>query len=115
MKSRFVSLHPYFKVHPNKMDEMKAMLPRFVEKTAAEKGNLFYDFTVSGDDLFCREAYVDAASLLTHLDNVGALLNEALKIADLSRLEVHGPAEELNKLRQPLAHLRPSWFPATAG
>jgi len=33
-----------------------------------------------------------------------------LKIADLNRLEVHGPVAELEKLRTPLAHLKPAWF-----
>jgi hypothetical protein len=41
---------------------------------------------------------------------VGPLLTEALKIADLIRLEVHGPAAELDKLKEPLAHLKPGWF-----
>ena len=48
--------------------------------------------------------------LWPHLDSVGAMLAEALKIADLTRLEVHGPAAELEKLRKPLAHLNPTWF-----
>ena len=37
-------------------------------------------------------------------------IREALKIADLTRLEVHGPAAESEKLREPLAHLKPHWF-----
>ena len=53
----------------------------------------------NGDELFCREAYKNAEGLLTHLDNVGALLAEALKIADVTRIEVHGPATELEKLK----------------
>ena len=88
MKSNFVSLHPYFKIHPGKTDMMKAMLPQFVEKTATEKANLFYEFSMNGDELFCREAYENAEGLLAHLDNVGALLAEAMKIADLMRIEV---------------------------
>ena len=108
--SNFVSLHPYFKVHPGKLDAIKAMLPTFAEKTATEKGNLFYGFTMNGDELFCREAYENADGLLAHLDNVGALLAEAMKIADLTRIEVHGPAAELEKLKAPLAHLNPKWF-----
>ena len=44
------------------------------------------------------------------LDNVGALLGEALKISDLTRLEVHGPEEDLAKLREPLAELNPQYF-----
>ncbi len=110
MKSRFVSLHPYFKVHPGKVEAVKASLPRFVQKTATEQQNVFYDFTINGDELFCREAYLSAEGLLAHLDNVGALLAELLKVADLVRLEVHGPAEELQKLKEPLAHLKPVFF-----
>jgi quinol monooxygenase YgiN len=110
MRSNFVSLHPYFKIHPGKIDEIRAMLPQFVAKTATEKGNLFYEFSINGDELFCREAYENAEGLLAHLDNVGALLAEAMKIADLSRIEVHGPAAELEKLKEPLAHLNPAWF-----
>jgi len=108
--SNFVSLHPYFKVHSGKLDAVKAGFPRFVEKTAAEKKNLFYGFTVNGDEIFCREGYTDAEGVLAHLDNIGALLAEMLKIADLTRLEVHGPTAELEKLKGPLAHLNPAWF-----
>jgi quinol monooxygenase YgiN len=108
--SNFVSLHPYFKVHPGKLEIFTAGFPAFVEKTANEEKNLFYGFTVNGDEVFCREAYTDAEGLLAHLENIGALLAEALKIADLIRLEVHGPAAELEKLKEPLAHLKPDWF-----
>lgn len=108
--SNFVTLHPYFKVHPGKLEAFKAGFPAFVEKTASEEKNLFYEFTVNGDEVFCREGYADAEGLLAHLQNVGALLAEALKIADLIRIEVHGPANEIEKLRKPLAHLNPTWF-----
>jgi len=108
--SNFVSLHPYFKAHPGKLEAFKAGLPAFSKKTATEEKNLFYDFTVNGDEIFCREAYAGAEAVLAHLENVGTLLAEAFKIADLTRLEVHGPADELDKLRGPLAHLKPEWF-----
>lgn len=108
--SSFVSLHPYFKVHPGKLDAFKAAFPAFVEKTKSEAKNLFYEFTVNGDEVFCREGYADADGVLAHLDNVGAMLAEAMKIADLIRVELHGPAKELDKLREPLAHLKPAWF-----
>jgi quinol monooxygenase YgiN len=108
--SNFISLHPYFKVHPGKLETVKAGFPRFVEKTANEKNNLFYEFTVNGDEVFCREAYESAEGVLAHLDNIGGLLMEMLKISDLTRVEVHGPASELEKLKKPLSHLNPAWF-----
>jgi quinol monooxygenase YgiN len=110
MNANFVSLCPYFKVHPGKLDAAKAMLRQFIEKTATEKENLFYGFSINGDEIFCREGYESANGLLAHLDNVGALLTEMLKVADLIRVEVHGPAKELEKLKAPLAHLNPVCF-----
>lgn len=105
-----VSIHPYFKVHAGKMEEFKAALAAFIERTATEKKNLYYDFTVSGDIVFCREAYEGADGLLAHLENVGALLGPLMKLADIQRVEVHGPAVELEKLKGPLAGLNPQWF-----
>src|SRR3954449_2787653 len=108
--SRFVSLHPYFNVPTDKMPYLKAILPEFAAKTRNETGNLFYEFTINGDEVFCREGYVNAEALLAHLDNVSAMLAETLKMAELIRLEVHGPAAELEKLKEPLAHLNAAWF-----
>ncbi|MEO6872173.1 MAG: hypothetical protein ABI233_08140 [Chthoniobacterales bacterium] len=108
--SGFVTFHPYFKVPPDKLDFLKGILPEFHAKTRDEEGNLFYEFSVHGDEVFCREGYVDAEALLAHLENVSAMLAVALKLAELVRVEVHGPAEELAKLKEPLAHLNPVWF-----
>jgi len=108
--SRFVSLHPYFKVPSDKMPHLKAILPEFAAKTRNETDNLFYEFTINGDEVFCREGYVNAEALLAHLENVGAMLAQALAMADLIRIEVHGPAAELAKLKEPLTHLKPAWF-----
>ena len=108
--TNFVSLHPYFKVHPGKMEEFTDAFPVFAELTKRESKSLFYEFSVKGDEVFCREAYADAEGLLHHLKNVGALLAHGLKIADLIRVEVHGPATELEKLKEPLANLKPEWF-----
>jgi len=53
---------------------------------------------------------VDAAALLAHLTNIGPQLQEFLKIADVARLEIHGPAAELEKLKTPFAPFHPTWF-----
>lgn len=110
-----VSIHPYFKAHPGQLAKFKAAMPVFIEKTRAEKDNLYYEFTVNGNEVFCREAYVGAAGALAHLGNIGAELAEILKLATLTRLEVHGPATELDQLRGPLAPLNPAWFVLEAG
>ncbi len=109
------TLAPYFKIHEGRVDAFKTGCDAFVEKTRGEPGCMFYSFSFDGDVAHCREGYEDAAALLAHLDNVGALLQEALKIADLTRLEVHAPAAELDKLRAPLSGLNPRFFEILEG
>lgn len=110
-----VSLHPYFKIHSGRLDEARALLGEFVAKTTSEAEMLCYEFMLSGDVVFCREAYLNAEAVLAHLDNVGPLLNRMLTLAALVRLEVHGPAAELDKLRAPLSTLNPIWFTYECG
>ncbi len=113
--SNSVSIHPYFKAHQGKLDAMKAFLPGFIATTRSETKNLYYDFTLNDDELFCREAYLDADGLLEHLERVGPKMRELLLIADLTRVEIHGPVAELEKLKVPLAPLKPSWFAYHSG
>jgi hypothetical protein len=40
---------------------------------------------------------------------------KTFKIADLTRLEVHGPEEELEKLKGTLGPLNPTWFVIQCG
>jgi len=109
-KDRVVSIHPYFKVSDGKMDEFKNLCDQFMSVTEKEPKCLYYGFSFHGDQVHCREAYEDAEGLLTHLANVADILNAALKIAEVTRLEIHGIAEELAKLTGPLSNLAPTYF-----
>jgi quinol monooxygenase YgiN len=108
--SDMVSIHPYFKARPGAMAQIKPVLQSFLARTRMEKDNLLYDFTINGDEIFCREAYRGAAAALAHLENVQEPLGEMLKLADLTRIEIHGPAAELEKLKSPMEKLNPHWF-----
>ena len=109
------TLVPYFKVNEGQLGAFKALTERFVAKTRSEPGCVHYAFSFDGDAVHCREGYDSAAALLAHLDNVGAILQEALKLAAITRLEVHAPAVELAKLREPLAGLSPAFFTIEGG
>ena len=117
MKGEFVAtqdkcctIAPYFKISGGQLEAFQSLCERFVAQTSGEPKCLYYGFSFDGDQVHCREGYEDAEGLLAHLENVGPLLQEALKIAEITRLEVHGPADELAKLREPLAHLKPQFF-----
>lgn len=107
---RCCTLVPYFKVSEGKIGAFEQLCQRFVEKTKQESKCLHYGFSFDGDRVHCREGYRDAEAILAHLENVGFLLEEALKISELTRLEIHGPEVELAKLREPLSHLKPRFF-----
>jgi len=104
------TLVPYFEINEGKLDAFKALGPRFIEKTRNETGCMHYAFSFSGNTAHCREGYDNAAGILAHLDNVGDILGEALELSELARLEVHGPASEIDQLREPLAELNPQFF-----
>ncbi len=115
LPANLVTIHPYFKAHPGKEDQIQAVLEKFVAKTGSEPDCLFYEFTTLDDAVFCREGYAGAAGVLHHLENVGEILGEMLTLSDLTRLEFHGPAEEIDQLREPLAHLNPAFFVLRCG
>ncbi len=84
------TLVPYFKVADGKLAAFKALCEQFVAKTKEEEKVMFYGFSFDGDQAHCREGYQDADGVLAHLQNVDALLKQALEIAEITRLEVHG-------------------------
>ena len=97
-------------VHPGKLSAFRALLPRLIESASAEAGCLDYDFTRNGDFLHCREAYLGAEAAPTHIQSVGALIQEALTLPDLQRLEAHGSASELERMQEPLKGMPIEWF-----
>jgi len=101
---------PYFEVPDEHLDAFKALCEEFVAQTKTEDACLYYGFSFAGNRAHCREGYRDADGLLAHLNNVDALLKRALEISKITRLEVHGPADELAKLREPLAALQARFY-----
>ena len=106
---------PYFRVHEGKMEMFKQLSEKFVAKASTEPNCLYYGFCFLDDRAHCREGYADAEAALAHLENVGSLLQQALEISDIERLEIHGPQEELAKLKEPLADLNPEFFVLECG
>lgn len=106
-----VSIHPYFRLPADKLADVHALCERFVERTKTEPACLYYGFSFVDDMMHCREAYENAEGLLTHLQSVGPLIEEFLSIGvTIERLEVHGHAAEIEKLREPMADLSPQFF-----
>jgi hypothetical protein len=107
-----VSINPFFTIKEGAIDKVRAYLPKFVEMTQREPACLYYGFTLRGNELHCREGYANGDGALAHLENVGALLGEFMGagIVELKELQLHGPEQELAKLRGPMADLNPQYW-----
>src|SRR4051812_19355233 len=104
-QDKCVTIAPYFKVKSGQLEAFKKLCERFVETSKSEPACLYYGYAFNGDMAFCREGYTDAEGLLLHLKHVGPIIEEAQKISELVRVEIHGPETELAKLRGPLVGL----------
>lgn len=110
-----VSIHPYFKIRQGKNEELREYLDVMLDRVKSEPACLYYDFFLNGDVLTCREAYVGGEGFVAHLENIGERLDKLLTLCDLYRLEVQGPAAQLEKLREPLADMEVEWFEHQCG
>lgn len=95
----------FFTVKPGKQAVFEQLADRFVETTRKESGMLAYGWSFKADEAHCRQRYQNAAGFLEHVENVIALFQEALTISDCTRLAIHGPEDELAKLREPLKEI----------
>ena len=112
---RCCTIVPYFQVEDDRLLPFKELCSLFVAKASEEEGCLYYGFSFSRNVAHCREGYSGAEAVLAHLANVKPLLEEALSMSSLVRLEIHGPEAELAKLRSPLAGMNPDFFVLECG
>jgi len=104
------SLAPCFEVQEGQLPAFKALARQLVELARTESGCLHYAFSFNGNIAHCREGYANAEAVLAHLRNVGELVGKLLQTARLTHIDVHAPAEELEKLREPMAALGAQFF-----
>jgi quinol monooxygenase YgiN len=76
MSKQCVTIHPYFEVAEGKLEEFKAIWKAMVPIVQNEEKCQFYEFSVKGNTIFCREGYDDAEGVLTHVGNVGGALQQ---------------------------------------
>lgn len=109
---RCVTIQPHFAIKPGEADAVRGYLEKFVALARTEPACLYYGFSFCDDKFYCREGYADGDGALAHLANVGPLLQELLGSgkAELTDLQIHGPEQELAKLRKPLAEMNPSFW-----
>ena len=98
----FCHISPYFTLNNGLTADISELMERFKDVTAQESGCVYYGWNLTEDKtkLFCREAYKNGESVITHLNNVGGLLEELFALdVSLDHLYIHGPKDELEKVK----------------
>jgi len=103
-----ITILPEFVMPAGKLDEFKAGFPKFYAATksgAGAAGCLYYGFGFAGDSMYCREGYKSAEDCAKHGADVKEMLEEPIKAVGAGnfKLNVVGPAAELEKLKPKLA------------
>ena len=72
---------------------------------------MHYAFSFNGNEAHCREGYDDAAAVLgpSGKRRPPCFRRRCKSLTSLGS-RVHGPASELDKLREPLSNLSPAYF-----
>jgi quinol monooxygenase YgiN len=109
-KDTCCSVAPYFQIHKGQETAFRAICEKYVEWSSREPGCLYYGFSFDGDSAHCREGFENADALLAHIENLRPILHEMGEVSKLVRIEIHGPEQELVKLRQPLAGMSPQYY-----
>eukprot|EP00450_Noctiluca_scintillans_P019668 CAMPEP_0194526014 /NCGR_PEP_ID=MMETSP0253-20130528/61690_1 /TAXON_ID=2966 /ORGANISM="Noctiluca scintillans" /LENGTH=1039 /DNA_ID=CAMNT_0039370801 /DNA_START=11 /DNA_END=3130 /DNA_ORIENTATION=- len=98
----------FFEVPDPEVDEFLASCREFSNRTMMEADVLYFGLTQCGNQFHIRDAYCNAEGVLAHLQNVDPVFGEIGRY--ITRIEFHGPLEELQRLQEPTANLSPSLF-----
>ena len=113
IQDTWCTVDAYFSVKPEQKDAFDEIVDRFVRETEKENGIRFYGWSTNGEEVHCRQGYLNAEGFLEHVGNVRHIFEEAVSISDCSRLAIHGPETELEKLREPMAEIPIQYFNLT--
>merc|ERR1712124_233776 len=72
--ANFYTIQPTFTIKD--LTKAEPFMKKCVDLTKTEAGCMYYGWTIKDDKLFCREAYVDAAAVQAHLENIVPAVGE---------------------------------------
>lgn len=111
-----VTLIGTFTLHPEKADAFKANCEAMVALREKEPDHLASAYSFDGDGgAVSREDYRNAEAVIRHMQVGEHIFEKTRQMVDITGAEVHGPAAELDKLRDPLRDLSPRFFVTESG
>ncbi len=111
-----VTLIGYFAIRPGKAVQFRANCEAMVALRSKEPGHLASAYSFDGDDrAVSREDYANAEAVLKHMQVGEHIYEQTRTLVDITAVEIHGPADELDKLRDLFKDLSPRLFVTESG
>ena len=106
-----VTLIAYFNIGPGNADRFRANCQEMVALRTREPGHLASAYSFDGDAAATsREDYENADAVKRHME-VGQHIYESTRgLVSVTGVEIHGPAAELDKLRDLFGDLSPRFY-----
>jgi len=106
-----VTLIGYFNIRPGSADRFRANCEDMVGLRQQEPGHLASAYSFDGDaKAVSREDYESAAAVKRHMEVGGHIYESTRELVDVTGVEIHGPAAELDQLRDLFADLSPRFY-----
>lgn len=96
-----VQVAPLYTVPEDKVAAFQELIGKFyTSSNSSTKERLYYGWAREGNNFFCRQGFRSAEGFLSHMQDIDAVLKEAMDLAGNSAAcNILGPKEELDKLR----------------
>lgn len=106
-----VTLIGTFNIRPGNASQFRANCEKMVALHDKEPGHLGSAYSFDGDSsAVSREDYDSADAVRRHMEIGERIYENTRELVDITGVEVHGPADELDKLRELFADLSPRYF-----
>jgi quinol monooxygenase YgiN len=106
-----VTLVGYFNIRPGNADQFRANCEEMVALRGKEPGHLASAYSFNGDAAAAsREDYENADAVKRHMDVGRPIYASTRNLVEVIGVEIHGPAAELDKLRDLFSDLSPRFY-----
>ena len=100
-----------FTINEGKTEAFKELIKTAIETVRSnEPDTLRYEFYFNEDETACYplELFRNSQAVLTHLEDVGAIVSKLSEVAQITRVEIYGNASD--ELKQALAPFGAKFF-----
>ncbi|MEM7319198.1 MAG: hypothetical protein AAF408_09275 [Pseudomonadota bacterium] len=106
-----LSLIGYFSIPQENAAKFRKNCAAMIDLKDREPGHLASAYSFAGEgQAVSREDYDSADAVLKHMEIGQHVFESTRELVEITAVEIHGPAQELARLREPFSAMSPRYF-----